>query len=104
MSDTNLAERVCELEERVAYLERELDLSYDEEKFRRRMERIFPNDADYEVVNSTMGYHSAEACLGPHEMDQVIGRVQEMDDYGWRITENDDGEVLVRVEEGLIRQ
>lgn len=103
MSDTDLAERVCELEERVAYLERELDLSYDEERFRRRMDHIFPNEAEVEVVNDTMGYMSAQACLGPHEMDQVIGRVQEMDDYGWQILSNEDGEVVVKVEEGLIR-
>jgi len=101
--DTDLAKRVHELEERVAYLERELDLSFDEEKFRRRMDHIFPNDTDYEVVNSTMGHHSAEACLGPHEMDRVIGRVQEMDEYGWQITENEDGEVVVKIQQGLIR-
>lgn len=104
MSDTDLAKRVNELEQRVAYLERELELSYDEERFRRRMERVFPNGADYEVTNSTMGHFSAEACLGPHEMDQVIGRVEEMDDYGWQITESEDGEVIVKVQEGLIRR
>jgi hypothetical protein len=102
MSD-DLAERVGELEARVEYLERELDLSYDKERFRRQMERIFPNDADWEVVNAVGGHYSAEACLGPHEMDQVIGRVQGMDDYGWQIHESEEGEVIVRVAEGLIR-
>ena len=102
--DTNLAERVCELEERVAYLERELELSYDKDKFKRRMRRVFPSGVDVEFSENTMGHFSAEACLSPQEMDYTIGRVQEMDEYGWKIRENDDGETIVKVQEGLIRQ
>lgn len=102
MSDTDLAERVCDLEERVAYLERELELSVDEERFRRKVRRLIPGK-DYTIEDAGMGY-KVEFETNPERLPSLADEVDRMDDVGWRVADSSDGSVTVSIEEGLINR
>ena len=104
MSDTDLAKRVCELEERVNYLERELELSVDEEKFERQIKRIAPNGNDYEVDTNGMGYYTATISVLPGDLPYVANRIDDMDGLGWQVRESDEDSITLSIEEGLITQ
>lgn len=101
MSDTDLAERVRDLEERVKYLESELDLSVDERRFERRINKIIPSGQDFVVETNGMGYYVARVTVLPGDLPHISHRVQEMDDLGWDVEESTDENITIRIEQGL---
>jgi len=102
MSDTDLAERVCDLEERVAYLERELEMSVDEKRFRRKVRRLIPGK-DYTIEQNGMGY-KVEFETNPERLPSLANEVDRIDDVGWQVVDSSEDTVTVSVEEGLINR
>lgn len=102
--DTDLAKRVCDLEERVNYLERELDISVEEERFERRMERIAPTGSSFEVSENNMGFYVGEIDILPTELPHIVRKVDEIDGVGWEVRDSSEESITVAVREGLINQ
>jgi hypothetical protein len=99
--DTDLAKRVCELEERVSYLEHELEMSVDEKRFERRMSRICPGD---KVQVDTDGFnYTAEVVIHPEELPRIAQEISSMEGVGWRIKKSREGSITIEIEEGLIQ-
>lgn len=96
MSDEDIAElreQVSSLQNRVAYLERELELSYDEHRFERRMERLVPGDFEVETVDNQIGgYHARFSNLSADQLNAAIEKVEFGDtEYEWAMTETAEG-------------
>jgi hypothetical protein len=104
MSDTDLAKRVHELEERVAYLERELDMSVDEQKWERQVKRLVPNGNDYEIDTDGIGYFTATVRVLPGDLPYIVQRIEELDEVGWQVEEWDEDAITIAVKQGLIQQ
>jgi uncharacterized coiled-coil protein SlyX len=88
MSD--LEERVRELEDTVAFLEDELDVSYEEVKFRHRMESLAPQNADVEVdVDDGPFVHRYASIdsLDTDGLNQLIHRLQSIDELSFEVVE-----------------
>jgi uncharacterized coiled-coil protein SlyX len=103
MSDKTLEERVEELEERVSYLEGELEISVDERRFERRIERLSRADQEYEISKNEIGNYRATMNIPADQMSHFVDRIANMDSLGWFVKDADDGEIVIRVEEGLVR-
>ena len=97
-----LEELVQDLKERVHYLERELEMSVDEERFRRKVSRVIVG-SEYEIEQNGMG-HKVEFTAHPERLPNIANRVNELEDCGWRVADASDEEVTVVVEEGLINR
>ena len=104
MSDTDLAERVSELEERVAYLESELDISVEKQRFERQIKRISVSQEDYEIDTNGMGYYTAEVRVPPGDLPHVTNRIEKAKDLGWSVKESAEDVIILSVEQGLINK
>ena len=90
----DLEERISELETMVAYLERELDISYDRHKFESQMNRLIPTDCgDIEISNNRIGgYHARFSKLTIDQLNAAIENIEFRDtDYEWCVTETSEG-------------
>lgn len=87
-----MEERVEELERRVSYLERELDLSYERHQFK-RLANSLPTDDDAVVVVSEgpYGYHARITNINGDEVQRIIERVERQDDIDFAVTETGNG-------------
>ena len=106
MSDTDLAKRVCELEERVTYLEKELDISIDEKKFERKISRIAPRNANYEIVDddARLSKYSAILTLDPHNLPHVSTQVESHENIAWSMEESSEDEITIKIQEGVYHE
>ena len=88
-----LEEQVSSLQSRVAYLERELETSYEEDQFNRRMNSLIPGDFDVEIRDNQLGgYHARFANIGADQLNSAIERLEyREDDYEWAMTETGEG-------------
>ena len=94
MDEELLNEKVEELENRVSYLEAELEMSYEQERFRRQMESMVrTEDADVEISDNQIGgYHALFTGLTADELNRVVESIEFRDvPYGWVITETSEG-------------
>ena len=87
---TDLSERVSELEQRVSFLEGELEMSYEEERFRRRVRSIFPDDAEIESRDGHYGYFARVTDIPGDDVQVAIDRLENTD-YGHAVTETGEG-------------
>jgi len=97
-----LKETVQDLRERVFYLERELDMSVDEERFRRKVSRVIVG-SDYEIEESGMGY-KVEFETSPDRLPHIAKTVEELEEVGWRVADSGEERITIAVEEGLINR
>ncbi len=88
-----LEEQVSSLQNRVAYLEAELETSYEEERFNRRMNSLIPGDFDVEIRDNQLGgYHARFSDIGADQLNSAIERLEfREDDYEWSMTETGSG-------------
>lgn len=95
----NLKERIAELEDRVGYLESEVDASIEDRRFERKVERVAVN-RDVEMVG---GEHrrAAQFEAAPGDVPRIAKQVDEYDDIGWTLKASNEDVVLVRMERGL---
>jgi len=101
MSESD-SERIRELEARVSYLERELEMSYEDERFERLVKKVAPSsDTDYCIVENAMGHHKAELYVSPEMVRQVASSVDREENLGWHVDGSTDGRVTVVIAEGL---
>ena len=87
-------ERVSELETKVAYLEKELDISYDRQKFEREMNRLIPTGCgEIEISDNRIGgYHARFSELTIDQLNAAIENIEFRDtDYEWSVTETSEG-------------
>jgi len=85
-----MEEKIAELEARVAFLEAELEMSYEEEQFRRRIQSIFPDGADIESRDGAYGYFARVTDINGDEVQMAIDRLENTD-YGHAVTETGEG-------------
>lgn len=104
MTDTDLEERVRELEERVGYLEAELELSVDEERFERQIRHLHPSDDDFSIDTDGFGYYTATISVMPQELPHIAKKVDGMDDIGWEVKESREDRIIISVQQGLVNQ
>lgn len=90
MEDIDLSERVSQLETRVAYLEGELETSYEEEQFQRRVESIFFDEAEIEYRDGHYGFFARVTNINGDEVQAAIDRLENTD-YGHAVTETAEG-------------
>lgn len=95
------SERVRELEERVAYLESKLEMSVEDERFKRKVRKLFPQN-ECEVSKNKMGQHVATGEVDPHLLPEIANSVSEMDNLGWRVSKLTADKIEVSIESGLI--
>jgi hypothetical protein len=74
-----MEERLAELEQRVAYLERELETSYEEYNFRRNVESIFSDKQDIEFRDGHYGYFARVTNLNGDEVQAALDRLDNRD-------------------------
>lgn len=87
---TDLSERVSQLETRVAYLEGELETSYEEEQFYRRVRSIFPDSAEIETRDGHYGFFARVTNINGDNVQAAIDRL-ESTNYGHAVTETGEG-------------
>jgi len=85
-----MEDRLTELEQRVSYLERELDTSYEEEQFERRVESVFPDEAEIETRDEHYGFFARVTNINGDEVQMALYRF-ESTDYGTAVTETGEG-------------
>lgn len=96
MSDEDieqLREQVSSLQNRVSYLEAELDVSYEQERFKRRMRSLIPGDFDVETTDNQIGgYHARFSDLSADQLNAGVEKVEfSQYDYEWAMTETSEG-------------
>ena len=94
MDEELLNEKVEELENRVSYLEAELEMSYEQERFRRQMESMVrTEDADVEIRDNQIGgYHARFTGLTVDELNRAVESIEFRDvPYEWAMTETSEG-------------
>lgn len=90
MEEINLRERVKELENRVSFLEAELDVSLAEERFKNTVTNTFPDDADVTFENGHYGYFARVSDIDGDDVEIARGRLEQRE-VGFAITETGDG-------------
>jgi len=82
--------RIEELERRVAFLESELGISYDEQKFKNTVSRIFDNSVTIEFRDGHFGYFARVQGI---DGDDAQSALDELDNtaYGYALTETGSG-------------
>jgi len=90
MEDIDLSERVSRLETRVAYLEGELDMSYEEAQFRQKVESIFFDEAEIEMRDGHYGFFARVTDIDGDDVQHAIDRLENTD-YGHAVTETGEG-------------
>lgn len=92
MTDTE--ERLRRLEQRVEYMERELDVSYEQYQFERRMDKIFrDDDVGIEVSDNRVGgYHAFVENLDTDTLNMALDRLQNLEgEVQYEVTESGAG-------------
>lgn len=103
MSEDKLQERVHELEERVAHLERELGVTIDRWRFERKISRLSPKRS-YEMEDTEFGGYRARVEIAPGDLPHIANRISDMDDIGWQVVEPGEESMVISVEEGLVNR
>ena len=85
-----MEDRLAELEARVGHLERELETSYEEESFKRRVKSIFSDEQDIEFRDGHYGYFARVSNLDGDEIQVALDRIENTD-YGCAVTETASG-------------
>lgn len=85
-----MEERLAELERRVAYLEGELETSYEEQAFQRTIKSIFSKDQDIEYRDGHYGFFARVTNLNGDEIQVALDRL-ENHEYGCAVTETAEG-------------
>jgi len=101
MEENELQNRVKGLENRVGYLERELELSVEDERFRRTVQQLFMDEDDVTLTKNQMGYNVARGSVRAEDLPHIVQKIESMEDMGWRIIGPADDEVELSVERGL---
>lgn len=93
VEEISLEETVQQLEERISYLERELELSYDEHKFERKMNTLVSGEYDLEINDNRVGgYHARFGELSADQLNYAIERLEFSEsEYNWAMTETGSG-------------
>lgn len=97
-----LQEKVHDLRERVNYLERELEMSVDEQRFERQVKRVVPTGNDYEIGRDGMGYYNASINIHPADLPHAVSTIDKIDDIGWQVKDTDDESITLSVKQGLV--
>lgn len=100
MSDTNLAERVCDLEERVAYLEKELELSVDERRFEKKIRNITRTAEEYEIRQDGPPY-KARVTIQEEALPYASHLAAGLDNIGWEMVEHTDDMITINIIQGF---
>lgn len=88
--DARMEDKLAELEQRVAYLERELDTSYEEYNFRRSVESIFSDKQDIEFRDGHYGFFALVTNINGDEAQTALDRLESRD-FGTALTETAEG-------------
>lgn len=86
----HMENKVIELEKRVAYLERELDMSYEEYSFRRSIEGTFSDEQDIEFGDGHYGFFARVTNINGDEAQTALDRLENRD-FGTALTETAEG-------------
>ena len=95
-----LEELVQDLKDRVHYLERELDMCVDEQRFERKIRSLTP-EANYEIHSDSMGHYKADVEVHPDQMRHATEKVERTDGIEWRVKESREDVIILSVEQGL---
>lgn len=88
----DLEEQVEQLSDRVSYLERELEVSYMQNRFERRMFSLLPtDDHEVEISDGPYGYHARITDINGDDVQYIIDRLDSMDRYDYAVTETGAG-------------
>lgn len=90
MKEVSIEETVSNLQQRVAHLEREVETSYEEEQFKRRVSSFFPDDATIEYRDGHYGHFARISGLDGDEIQVALDKL-EKHDFGSAVTETADG-------------
>jgi len=90
MSD--LRDRVAELEDKFAFLEDELDVSYEKRAFVNRVEMCFDDSATIEIqeLEKTVGYFARVTDIDGDDLQEALDSLGRTD-YGTAVTETGSG-------------
>lgn len=92
MAEQSLDDLVNKLQRRVEYLERELDLSYEEHRFVNRIEKIFPDEAEIEYDDGTFGHYAQVSDITGDDVQHALDTIDGLDlDLGTAVTETGTG-------------
>jgi len=93
MEDIDLEERVSDLENRVAFLERELETSYEERKFERNIGEMFPESATINFRDGRYGYFARVTDIDGDDVQMASERLDGISslEYGYAVTETSEG-------------
>lgn len=83
-------DKVAELERRVSYLERELDMSYEEFRFKQNIEEMFTDDCTIEFRDGRYGYFARVTGIDGDDVQLAIDRLDGTE-YGHAVTETGEG-------------
>lgn len=86
-----MEERLNELELRVAYLEQELEVGYEEEMFNHNVRRFFPDDASVEIRDGHYGYYAKVTDINGDDVQGALNRIEEHEKYDAAVTETAEG-------------
>lgn len=100
-AEKDTEKRIRNLEERVAYLESKLEMSVEDERFKRKVRKLFPQN-ECEVSKNKMGQRVATGEVDPHRLPKIANRVDEMDNLGWRVSHLGEDMVEISIESGLV--
>ena len=99
--EIDTSQRMRNLEERVAYLESKLEMSVEDERFKRKVRKLFPQN-ECEVSKNKMGQRVATGEVDPHRLPEIANSVGEMDNVGWRVSHLGEDMVEISIESGLV--
>lgn len=85
-------ERLQELENRIAYLERELELSYRENRFRQKINGIFKSRGTVEIRDGDFGLFARVTDIDGDDVQFASEKFDAIyEDFDYAITETDSG-------------
>lgn len=93
-----ITERVRELQDRVAYLEREVGTSAKEQRFKNGVERIFSDGEVLEVETDDALEWTAKGKVPADYTRHTIQNIEKHDDYEWWVVDTDEDDVVMRIE------
>lgn len=95
-----LKERLDYLENKVAFLERECDVSYELHEFERKVQHLVrSDDVDIEVQDNQIGgYHARVSDLSVDQLNGIIENLEFHEyDMNWEMTETGTGGIGLEI-------
>jgi hypothetical protein len=92
MDEQSLSNRVGLVEKRLSYLEEELDISYEEYRFEKRLESLSPNHASLSTRCGNFGFHAKITDINGDDANEITAKIDDFhDDLDYALTETASG-------------